>query len=228
MKKTRAFALLISFFLIMGIAFAAEITGDLGPDQNTDSGLTGTSGFNQTVWYVNGTACDNNTQCQSQFCAIDYDAVGTFCAAENYCTHDGTSYATGSKTCYSGNIKTCTSGIWVTTVCSSGCTSGVCNSSSGTTCGNGTCESGETCTNCETDCGACDVGSGGTPGGGTPGGGTPSTTPTPTPTPSPTPTPEKILEETQQYNPTEEQIDNSIVGAGITDPEKSSRQRKTP
>jgi len=208
----------------MGIALAAEITGDWGPDQNTDSELSGTTGFNQTVWYVNGTACDSNSQCQSQFCVADYDAVGNFCAPTNYCSHDGTSYATGTKTCYGGHIKTCASGTWTTTTCSSGCTAGVCNSSSGTTCGNGVCETGETCSNCVTDCGACDAGSGGSPGGGSPGGGT-SATPTPTPTPSPTPTPEKILEKTLEYNPTVEQVDSGIEGAGIIDPEKQQQAK---
>jgi len=223
MKNTRAFALLISFFLIMGIAFAAEIIGDIGgDDSNGDAGLGGDVTIDSNVLYANGTSCDYNYDCTSSICAVDYDAVGTFCAATNYCTHDGASYITGTKTCYSGNVQTCTAGTWFNTNCSSGCTSGVCDSGSGTTCGDGICETGETCSSCVTDCGSCDSGDGGGGGGG---GGSPDTTPTPSPTPSPTPTPETKLEETQDYNPTEEQVNNNIEGAGITDPKKQQQSR---
>jgi len=209
MKNSRAFALLISFFLIMGVGFAAEIGGTIGgDDQNGQSGLEGTTTIDGNALYANDQACTADTECASTYCRTDYDGAGTFCAAENYCVHDGNSdYANASSTCYGNYREVCTSGVWVETSCSYGCSNGACNSGGGST---------------PTPTPVPDMG--GSTGG--PTGGSTSRTPTPTPTPTPAPTPEIVLEETQEYSPTDAQVDESLAVVGITEFEEVEKAKE--
>lgn len=220
MKKTRAFALFISFILILGIVLAAEYTGTLGPDQNTDVAFEGTVQTEGDAYLANGVSCTADSQCNSGHCAADYDGDGNWCATANYCAHNGTvTYANGSTTCYGNYKETCTDGNWVATLCSASCENGECTG--GTVCGDGTCESGETCSSCPSDCGTCPSEEAISGGGAAPGGG-----PRPTPTPTPTPTPEEeytketIVEQTEEYTPSEEEIGESLVVVGVTEPEE--------
>ncbi|MFH1234925.1 MAG: hypothetical protein V1493_04925 [Candidatus Diapherotrites archaeon] len=206
------------------MASAAEITGTIGPDINSQSGLSGNVNIDGNALYPDEHTCVLDSDCNSQHCAADYDGDGNWCAAATSCAHDGTISTDGTKTCYGIYKEVCTSGSWIATLCSS-CSGGEC--SGGTTCGNSSCESGETCSSCAADCGACSTPCTNCGGGGGGGGGGGTATPTPTATPVPTATPqtttEIILEETQPYSPTQEQVDETLVDAGITAPEEIAK-----
>ncbi len=216
MDRLRASALLF-FILVLGIAFvrAAEITGTIGPDENSQSGLSGTEGPEGNAYLANGTECDTNSQCYSNNCSADYDGIGKWCAASGYCAHNGdvTSYSNGSKVCSnSTTLQTCTNGIWTASTCSGSCK-------------NGQCVSGGAATPTPTQA----------PGGGTGGGGGVATKPTPTPTPTvmpitPTPTPieETVFESTKKSTVTNETIDEVLGAAGISnESEKEKAQVST-
>ncbi len=67
---------------------------------------------------VNGTLCNQDSECCSNNCVADYDGVGSFCCDLGECSHNGSCYSNNS--CQGTYI--CNSGTWI-----NHCTDGVQN-----------------------------------------------------------------------------------------------------
>jgi len=80
-------------------------------DNSGNENLTETRSLTISSGYVGvGGACDENSDCESNYCRDDYDP-GQFCAATSTdCVHDGTSYSNSTVLYYRW---ACSSGLWI-------------------------------------------------------------------------------------------------------------------
>ena len=197
--------IILCLLLVPCIGMAAEVSGTLGPDTNTQAGLSGNTQVSGTAYFANGVPCSSDSDCYSGHCASDFDGNGAWCAPATSCAHNGTIYANGSSLCYGTTTKeTCINGSWVAEICPGSCENGVCVSA--------------TVTPTPTP----SPGVSGGPGGGAVSG----ATPTPTPEEKPPVKEEIIFHSTQTYQPTKEELEELLKEAGFSqeDIDKASEQ----